>query len=278
MLAFLRVLWYNIMKYKAKRFFMKNIFGSADTPLSKKLFRAILLTVYPAYILHSLLFSPIYTVLYSDIGVNPVIPILLYFLLVLIDLFAFFIAFSVIIYGLCRYPAEKIKKVFALVFLAPLFKYLLKMAVSPFIDGIPTASQLSRDIFTLATSYLLEVLQFLIVLLLTFSAAKRYRERRATVVKAAAEISESTHLIPFKRLISFKNPLQYGAFISSFVIIFGRVASLAISDLSKNWKISGINGYISFFTPYVMEIVVGAIGYFFMLYVFITIYSKLDKE
>lgn len=253
-----------------------------DISLKKKLLRIILFIAYPAYVLHSLVFSPLYTVLYSDIGVNPVFHVILYYLLVLIDLFVFFTSFAVMIYGMCRYSPDEIKSIFILIFLLPIFKYVLKILISPFIDGIPTLDLLIIDLFSYGVSALLEIIQFVIVFLFSLSPARRYRDHRATVTKAAArigsELPESLALVPFKKPISFRNPLQRGAFISAVVIIVGRVFSLAMSDLDRNWNITGINGYLSFFAPYLIETIVGCIGYFFMLYVYITVYSKTEKS
>ena len=262
---------------------MNNITEPKKRSLNNKLFRAILFVVYPAYILHSLVVSPIYTVLYSDVAVNKIIPVLLYYFIVFIDIFVFLVSFSVMIYGLCHLSFKEIRSVFILALLAPLFKYVLKFAISPFIDGIPSIDTLILDIYSMSVSCLFEMLQFVVVILLINNTARLYREKRITVLKAAQMLGtdrapENVTLIPFKKLFSKNNPLQVGALISAVVITGARVATLAISDIHRGWKITGINQYINFFSAYVVELTIGVIGYFLMLYFFIVIYSKLKTK
>lgn len=255
---------------------------TASSLLPKKLFKIILFTVYPAFILHSLVIAPLFTVCDSNVGIPESVTVALYFLFVLIDILVFFISFSVIIYGICQIPPMDLKKVLILIALSPFFKYILKFIISPFIDGWPSVDTLTADIFTYAVSGVMEVLQYAVVMLFTVGAAKKYRSKRDTAI-AAQNVSSGTKsmqfapAIPYKGIFNFKNPLLFGALVSSLVIVVGRVASLAINDLSSNWKIVGINQYIDFFTPYVMEIVIGVAGYFLMLYVYILIHSFVSK-
>ena len=182
-----------------------------------------------------------------------------------------------------QHAARGHEKTLILILLSPFFKYLLKLIISPFIDGITSYDILIADLYSYGVSGVLEVLQYLIVTALTYTPAKKYRQG-LLILKKTDEISSEKKsisyfpLIPFKKLFSLKNPLQLGAIISAGVIVLGRITSLAISDINNHWKIVGINQYITFFAPYVVETVVGFIGYFFMLYLFIQIYSKTSDQ
>lgn len=251
--------------------------------VGRTLFRIILFFVYPAYVLHSLVVAPIYTVCASNVGIPEAVTVAMYYLFVLIDLLVFFVSFSVIIYGLCHLSLREMKKTLILIALSPLFKYLLKFLISPFVDGIPTIDTLIIDLYAYGISGVLEILQYLIVFALAYKPAVSYRKgvilMKKTYLSADGKSTVSfSPLVPFKKLFNFKNPLQLGAFVSAVVIIVGRVSSLAINDINNHWKIIGINQYIAFFAPYVIEIVVGFIGYFLMLYVFIQLYSKTSDK
>lgn len=262
---------------------MNNITDQKSLSLKNALFRAILFVVYPAYIIHSLVVSPVYTVLYSDVAINKIIPVILYYFIVFIDIFVFLVSFSVMIYGLCHLSFKEMRSTFILALLAPLFKYVLKLAVSPFIDGIPSLDTLFLDIYSMGVSCLFEMLQFIVVILLIKNSARLYREKRITVLKAAEMLGEKEEpqniiLVPFNKLFSKNNPLQFGALVSAIVITGARIATLAISDIYRGWKISGINQYINFLSAYVVELTIGVIGYFLMLYIFIVIYSKAKAK
>lgn len=250
--------------------------------LKNKLLKIILLTVYPLYIAHSLIVSPLFTILYSNAAVPDIFPVILYFLTVIIDIFVLWIMFSVVLYGLCHETLTGMKKIFILCILAPIFKYILKIIISPFIDGIPSIDTLLMDLYTIGVSCLAEIFVLLTVILLTYKSAQIYREKRSSILKTANKLGlenepESIRLIPFKKAYNKNNPLQRGAVISTVIITISRLLNLIISDINKGWQISGINQYIYFLSAYIIEIIVGVIGYFIMLYLFISIYSKIKN-
>ena len=250
--------------------------------LKKKLFNIILFTVYPLYILHSLIVSPLFTILYSNVAVPTFLPVILYFITVGIDILALWIMFSVTIYGLCKEPFKNIKNILFLCVFAPVFKYILKIIISPFIDGIPSVDTLLMDLYTIGISCSAEMLIFLLVVLIVYKPAQIYLGKKASVLKSANMLGledepETVVLIPFKKMYHKDNPLQRGAVVSTFIITVSRLINLAISDISKGWQIFGINQYIKFFGAYFAEITVGIVGYFIMLYFYIAIYSKTKK-
>lgn len=260
----------------------KNIDTSPDALISKKLFRTVLFFIYPAYILHSLVVSPAFTMLYYDMGVDKLFPIALYFLSVFIDIFAFLLSFAVIVYGVLNIPLKRMRSILLIIILAPLFKYALKMFISPWIDGIPDIDTILMDLYSLLISYILEIIQFALVLVASLLIAKKHRMRCLMEQKRSAYSEKSfdsdLNLMPFKKIISFKNPLQLGAMLSALVIVVGRVYSLLVRDLSLTWRLTSINQYLTLFAPYFIELIIGVIGYFFMLYVYITLFTTKNKE
>ena len=246
-------------------------------PLPKvgaQLFKIILFICYPLCALHSLVIAPLFTVCDSNVAVDGGVTVFLYYLMVMIDLAVFFISFAVLIYGMCYLPIKKMKKTVIIVFLSPFFKYLLKFLISPFVDGIPSLDQLAEDLYSYLISGGLEVIQYALVMLVMLKPSKKHRDGR---MMGDAD-SVRSPLVPFSRILSLKNPLQLGALASAAVVLVGRVASLAISDLNHNYIIKGINQYLIFFAPYIIEAVVCSVGYFLMLYIFIQIYSSTADE
>lgn len=249
--------------------------------IKKDLFRRILFIVYPAYFVHSCITSPIFTIFDSNVETVE-LALLFYALNIVIDLFVMFFSYSVIIYGIYRLSLKDIKPAFCLALLAPVFKYVLKLIVSPIIDGFVSFDQFIMDIYTIAVSGTLEMLQFLAVVLI----ARKYINRHKSIVEVVNKASERVgsknpldlQVFPFKSFFDFKNPIQRGAVASAVIVTGLRVLMLLISDISKGIVLSDFMNIVLFFGGYILELGVGFIGYMFMLYVFIHLEQKNDPS
>ena len=248
-----------------------------DRRLKKKLFNIILFIAYPAYIVHSCITSPFFTVFDSNV-MTEALAIMFYALNTIIDLFVFFLSYSVIIYGLYRLSFNEIRPTFYLAMLAPFFKYALKLIVSPFVDGVVDTSQLLMVIYSLGVSGILEILQFLCIILISKKYIYRYKGMEAVVAKASTRIAANgapdMSVLPFKSLFSLKNPLQRGAFAAGLVVSLVRVAMLLINDISKGIYIASIGEILLFIGGYIIELSVGVLGYLMLVYVFVSIGTK----
>ena len=243
-----------------------------DSKLKKRLFSIILYIAYPAYILHSCVVSPLYTITDSNVAYKGLLSLSLRFAYEVIDLFVIFLSLAVMIYGLCRLGGKNMRSVIVLSMLAPIFKYVLKIIVSPIVDGFIDVDQFLMDLYTLSVSGGLEILQLTVIVLLSYIGIKKYRDRQEIMRKAYAKMGHTTEyeakLIPFDKLVSTKNPLQKGAVISAVVVLAVRIIMHLISDL---FKYTSIVFNMLFFLPYVLSLVASVLGYFVMAYIFINI-------
>ena len=248
-----------------------------ELSLKRKLFSIILFAAYPAYIVNSCVVSPIYTVTDSNVAYN-VLPLVFFFLGIIIDLAVIYLSLAVIIYGMYKLPTKALSPLIALTLSAPIFKNLLKIIVSPFVDGVIDTELLIMDIYSLSVSCVLEILQLAIVLIIAYPPFKKYKARLAVVEKASDVISREKlpdmRLIPFNAPVSIKNPLQFGALISGIVITLIRLLMRLINDLGP---LASPSLDLIFFLPYVLSLVSGMLGYLFMIYVFISIASKTEE-
>ena len=237
-------------------------FNNYESDLKKRLLYTILFIVYPAYVLLACVISPIHTITDSNIAYK-ILPLIFYFLNVIIDILVIYLSLATVIYGMYRLPLSKLRSLIILALCAPIFKNILKLLISPIVDGIPTVNNLLVDIYSLALSGLFEVLQLAAVIFLSYAFIKKHKQ------KALNDPSQSP--VPFQKLIDLKNPLQFGAFISSLVISAIRLSMWVIKDLTSLY-IPHLD--MLFFLPYVLEIIGGVVGYLFILYVFISFASK----
>ncbi len=254
-----------------------NVSKLLDERLKKRLLLVILCLAYPAYAVHSCITSPFYTVFDSNVETTS-IALVFYALNLIIDLFVFFLSYGVVIYGMYRLSLKKISTTFWFAMLSPVFKYILKLIVTPIVDGFISIDQFLMDIYSIGISAVLEILQFLIIIFVTKKYIDKYKSLMEIINKAAARVGDENmpdySPIPFKKLIDLKNPLQKSAFTTGAIITGIRILMLLINDFSMSSSIVGITNWAVFIGAYVLEIAVGFIGYFFMLYVFINLYSK----
>lgn len=246
--------------------------------LKKRLKLATLLLIYPMYLIGACVVSPLYTMTDSDISYD-LLPVIFKYLGVAIDIFGIYISLAIIIYGLLKFKAIEIKGIIILVLASPLFKNVLKLIVSPIVDGRPTIDMFFMDMYSLSISSVFEILQLAVAIYITYRyAITGYKDRAAAVKKAAERLGEATPaslvLLPFEKILNLKNPLQYGAFVSSCIVTVVRIVMLIIHDVNFGWILYDINTVLLFFGGYLIELVIGALGYFAMLYIFISFGSK----
>ena len=223
--------------------------------LKKKLLYAILFIAYPAYILQAAVVSPVFTITNGNILYKGgLLSVSFYFLGIVIDLFVIFLSLAIVIYGLYRLTIKDMRSIITVTLLAPLFKNLLKLAISPLVDGVLNFDQLVMDSYSLLVSSVFEALQILFILIIAYSSIKRKNKQ--------------AQLLQFEKILSMKNPLQVGAFVSGVIVSLIRIVMHLIDDSFGRVSLS-LN--MIFLLPYVLSLACGALGYFFMLYVFISI-------
>ncbi len=249
--------------------------------IKRDLLKKILFIVYPAYIMHSCVTSPVFTIFDSNVETGE-LALLFYFLNIAIDLFVMFFSYAVVIYGIYKLSLKDITPVFYLAMLAPVFKYALKLIVSPIIDGFVSFDQFLMDLYTLSVSGALEIVQFLIVIFIARKYINMHKSMVAVINKASDRIGNEKapdlKVFPFKSFFDFKNPIQRGALTSATVITALRLGMLLINDVSKGIVLRGFANAMLFFGGYILEFIVGFIGYMFMLYVFINLEQKNDPS
>ena len=97
-----------------------------DLNLKKKLLFIILFIVYPACVLLSCVISPIYTITDSNVAYK-VLPLILYFINTIVELFVIYLSLATVIYGMYRLPIKTIRAIMILALCAPFFKNALKL-------------------------------------------------------------------------------------------------------------------------------------------------------
>ena len=259
----------------------KNFSELQNEALKKRLLCIILFIAFPAYITHSCVTSPLFTYFYNNVALRE-FSIIFDILNDLLDLFVFFLSYAVVIYGIYRLSLKDIKLTFYLSMLSPIFKYALKLIVSFIGYNKIDLNQLWMGLYSFGVSSVLEILQFLAIIFISKDYIEKHKQMETVVSKASKTVGDTSrtdiYAIPFKKILSFENPLQRGAFISAVVVSALRLIMLAINDISKGIYAVDFGGYMLLIGGYLLELIIGIIGYTFMLYIFITLASKETKE
>lgn len=123
-----------------------------------------------------------------------------------------------------------------------------------------------------------------VALALTF--ANRYYRKRAILIRASAllkdedvPLPELTEFYPFKKAISFKNPLQACTLMLGIVLIIAKIISNLIFDIQRlSWGISlAIGDVISLILSYCATILVGVIFYTVCVLIFHYLFRHQEK-
>ena len=223
--------------------------------LKKRLLFVILFIVYPAYILQACVISPIHTITDSNVAYE-ILPLVFYFLGIVVDIAVIYVTLATVIYGMYRLGINNFRSVMIAALISPAFKNVLKLIISPLVDGVPTLNNFIVDVYSLAVSSILEILQLAVVVFISYKVINVKKDDK--------------HLVPFASLFDLKNPLLLSAFISALVISVIRLSMWIINDLAYY----SVSPNLLFFLPYVLEIIGGVCGYLFIVYIFISFSAK----
>ena len=224
-----------------------------------------------AFTLNGALIAPIYISVSNDISFDGTfLPILLEYLIEILELAVISIAYAFIVFGVFNFGVGKFRGG-ALVFVGlTLYKYTLNMLADWFMGGsVPTTWLL--DAVNVVSYTVLEAIQLLVVwMIINHIAKKRVRENGELSPALDGEY-------PFSRCFDMNNSYLRAAFLCALVIVISKIFGRAVNDIysiatygfpekAATWGMMVLY--------YVLEAVKGVAGYFVM---YLTLSSLLGK-
>lgn len=208
------------------------------------------------------------------------IPEILSTLLSTVDILVFGIFYGGLLYALYRFKTQT-TFAFLLVYIGViLYKYVGNLLMTYATDGIPK-SGISFDLLSVGFYIFLELIQTGIVFLIASTIIRKAREREeirfVAAKKAGKEYNPSCEILPFTRLLNFRNPLQRTAFWMAFVPMTVHVLQRLLSDVFQT-IVEGFYGnplidILWMLVYYTLDIIAyGVVVYF----IEILLVSKLD--
>lgn len=198
----------------------------------RRMCRLTVLVSVICYAVSSFVLAPIYIQFASNIVYAEAWWVyLLYYLTEegLIDLVVFAVCYPATMYAVWQAGLKQAIRVPVAFSLITLGKFLVNFFMTSIVDGaLPTASEfLHFDLPYIGALYVLEILQYALVIGLVLLLKRRY-ENKCAVADAEALLHESKTapsepLFRFNRLLGLKNPVQLSAFLTALLIFIARV-------------------------------------------------------
>lgn len=253
-----------------------------NTRLSvRRMCRLTVLVSAIAFAFTSFVLAPIYIKYASDIIYAEAWWIyLLYYLTEegFVDLMVFSVCYPATIYAVWRAGLKQSIRVPISFALITLGKFMVNFFMTSIVDGaLPNAGDFfSFDLPFIFGLYLLEMLQYGFVILLSVLIKRRYdqkREAEALLPETEATATPAASFV-FTRLLSVKNPVQRSAFLMALVVFVLRVLQHQIYQYTLYITSGYTEGFVIMALDLISDIFVSVIMYFVALLLLSRFYRK----
>ena len=256
-----------------------------NTRLSvRRMCRLTVLVSAICFAITSFVLAPIYIKYASDIMYAEAWWVyLLYYLTEegLMDLVVFAVCYPATIYAVWQAGLKQAIRVPISFALITLGRFIANFFMTSIVDGaLPNAGEFfSFDLPYIGVLYLLEMLQYALVILLTVLVKRRYERKREEValLSAADATAPTSTLFAFTRLLSVKNPVQLSALLMATVLFVLRVAQHQIYQYTLYMTSGYTDGFVIMALDLISDIFVAVIAYFVALLLLSRFYRK-DTE
>ena len=231
--------------------------------------------------LFALVLAPLYLRSVNDIGFGfDYLADILDAAILICDLAAFLLAYAVTAYSIFNFSFKKTIPTMLIFSGMSIYKYGLNLVSAWFIyDGIPTTNaEIKLSLVSVISNTALEILQYAVIIFIIMviytNRRPAYALQKKQLEKLGKKFDLREKLFPFDSLYKSSNPLQKIALFSAVVVSAIQICQLLIFDIFIGGAPSGIFDVIWMLAYYIGALVLGVVGYLFMLLVMI----KLDSH
>lgn len=236
----------------------------------------LLLCVFPT-VLNIICLTP----LYFNLNVNTLysggpLAVTLEYLMDFFDLISFTSVYSTVIFALV-FAEKKICTVISLSYVALLIiKIPLRILMNiPLLGSIGDKNDIIGDLLLLSFYFLLELAQFLTVLLASSFVAKSYRA--AVDAIRAKKKEEPEEILPIKKMLNWYNPLLRSGIIMGIIIIAFKFLSRLVADIEAGLP-SSFGEVLIIIVNYLSDAVYGLAAYFIAILIFNFLFEKIVQK
>ena len=252
--------------------------------IDKKRITRILLLVFSLFcilptILNITVVTPIYFSLEHDIVYSgTAITLTLKYVADLLDVLSFSSVYALLTFTLLL--LEKKHTVFvSLCYVAVL---ILKIPVRilmniPLYGSIGTEAELIADLMSLSFYFILELLQFLIVLLIASVISKNYlRSLELLKTSKRKQSKQPEFILPISKFINWYNPLLRISVYSGITVVLFRVLSRVVTDIGAGAP-TMVGEVLIMIVYYLSDVIYGIAAYLIAILVFNILYDMIKK-
>ena len=252
----------------------------------RRMLRLTVLVAAIGYALNSFILTPLYIQFASDVVyANTWWVYILYYLTEesLVDLAVFAVCYPAAIYAVWQAGLKQAARVPVAFALLTLARFVVNFFMTAITDSaLPDMEEfLGFDLPYIGTLYLLEMLQYGLVIALTLWTKRRYSRKRelweAEALMRGEEPAPEAPLLPFAKLISLKNPLQCSVLWMALLVFAARVIMHQIYQYTLFITSGYTDGLLIMALDLISDIFVGVILYFAGMLLISRFYRK-DAE
>ena len=244
--------------------------------------RMTLLTVLVSSIIFgisSIVLIPVYIQLVSDVATSDALVTWILCYLTeegLLDLCVFAVCYPAAMYAVWQVGFKKAVRIPVAFSLITLGRFVLNYVMNAITDkALPSFQKFwEEEFFMLATLYVLEILQYALPILFTLLLKRRYQQKLAVQEALKGNACETEALLPFARLISFKNPLQLSALLMGAVIFVFSFGAHQIYQFALYTTTGYTDGWLFMTMDFIGDLFIAVILYFAALLLFSRFHRK----
>jgi len=260
---------------------------AASRDLVRRLCRLTILVASIGFAIGSFLLSPLYITFVSDVVYADTWWVYILYYLTEGDVLAH------AVYAVC-YPAAiyaawhaglkrsiRIPVSFALITLA---RFLVNFFMTTVMDSaLPSMEDfLTFDLPYISALYLLEMLQYTLVIAIALLVKRRFFRKReyreACAIPERKELEPLAPMLPFDRLFALKNPLQRSAFYMALLVFLLRFAGHQIYQMTLYLQTGRSDGILIMILDMIADLFVGVILYFVALLLMNRFHAKTAER
>ena len=230
-------------------------------------------------VLNIVCLTPLYFNLANDVLYSGgAITLTLKYIMDLLDIVSFGSLYAAVTFSLVLLK----KKTTVLLSTSYVLMLLLKIPVRilmnvPIYGTIGTAEEIIADLISLSFYFILELLQFLIVLIFASSVAKKYLASIALLdCKKSKDTRNIEPILPIKKVINWYNPLLRASFFSSITVLVFRILSRLVTDIDAGAP-SSFGEVLIIIVNYLTDAIYGAVVYVIAILIFNLTFEILTK-
>lgn len=193
------------------------------------------------------------------------------------EIIAISLGYAVLIYSVFRYGLSDSIPTVIIFCAVTLFKYVANLCMDWINYGFSTES-LGKDILVILLPFLLEVLQFLAILLISHRVISGYREVYRRVQEVQTLPSEDDEgVYPFSGAVNRKNPLMRAALYSGIVVVI----TCILQSVPYYFMVSYIYGafpFVSAISQIVGSVIEGVVCYFAVILFLMLFFEQRVKR